>query len=110
MWNTNNIVLGKPQKTRRRVHVDYENHRPVTKVLKGNDLVHYHRLHWEKYISVSPFFTRNSPIIYGILTPENLYRTASYFLSDFTYHRKLYYKIGGFFRKNIIQFPIEMSN
>ena len=71
---------------------------------------YYDILHWEKYILVSPFFRRNSPIIYDISTPENPYRTFSYFLSDFTCHRKMYYKIGGFFRKNIIQFPIQMSN
>ena len=39
-------------------------------------------LHWKKYILVS-FFSRNPPIIYGILTPENAYRTISYFLSNF---------------------------
>ena len=58
--------------------------------------------YWEKYILVSSLFRWNYPKIYGILTPENPYRTSSYFLSEFTYHRKLCYKIGGFFRKNTI--------
>ena len=37
----------------------------------------YIYIHWEKYILVSSFFRQNSPIIHGISTPENPYRTFS---------------------------------
>ena len=62
----------------------------------------------KKYRSFFPFFGWNFPIIYGNLTPENIYSTFSCFLSDFftignstITFRNIYCFLSNFFRRGI---------